>query len=279
MKESESALYEYSRCRGSSSFILSEDAQSILSLYNCAYLMAVLSEILPYFSMISGLCSMKLLECSGTAYLDAAPLQLYVSSLPLRLENLIGTISSEMKPLNRAELLLYLYIIKVHSRFLKLDESLFVSIDYHSLVECITSADEIVDLVEMAIGDQNSKSFHSTMVFGLNTSACVFFIAAVLGSAEQQRSALFGLRRILEILKNPLLLYQDFDLIHGIEEVFYGEKNDNIVGYGSESFNTASVDSTTVSAVIPTVGLSSIVNVEPIDRYLHPNRIFVIVHM
>ncbi|KAL1917123.1 uncharacterized protein VTP21DRAFT_4779 [Calcarisporiella thermophila] len=220
MKESESTLYEYSRRCGSSSFILSENAHSIQSLYNCAYLMTVLSEILLYFNTISGFCSMKLLGCSGTAYLDAAPLQLYVSSLPFRLENLIGTISSEMTPLSRAELLLYLYIIKIHSRFLKLDESLIVSIDHSSLVECIASADEIVDLVEMVIGDQNSKVYHSTMVFGLNTSACVFLIEAVSGSAEQKRSALFGLHRILEILKNPLLLYQDSELINGIEEVF-----------------------------------------------------------
>ncbi|KAL1917116.1 uncharacterized protein VTP21DRAFT_4772 [Calcarisporiella thermophila] len=258
MKETESVLYAYSRHYGSSSFILNEEAHEIRAFYNCAYLMTILSEILMHFNAISGLRSMKLQGNSSTMSIDATLLQLYASSLTLRLDNLIGTISPDMAFLNKAELLLYLLIIKIHSHFLKLEDSLIVSIDYPSLAECIASADEIVDIADTLLSDQNSKSFHSTMALGLNTSVCVYLIMTISGNAEQQRSALFGLHKILRILWNPLLLYQDSELINTIEEAFNCAIKNSSERLGSESFDTTSIDNSTTLVVIPTVKLSSI---------------------
>ncbi|KAL1914645.1 uncharacterized protein VTP21DRAFT_8056 [Calcarisporiella thermophila] len=262
--ETESYLYELEMKHGYFTS-LQDQAQAIRSFYNCAYLTEVLTEIWLQLPPTAGFQSLYNPDNEESAqnFLMSPPSQ--ISFSPSKLATMINKIPEDLPPLNMAEILLFLSTLYIHARFPKAGDSPIVFIYSDAVIECVPSANIIVDLVELVINDPDSIALHSIAVFGLSTSACIQILLAESGICGQREHALRNMRRILSLLQNESLIYYDYMLIRNLENLI--ERSENCPAPTPVAEVPQCDPSTLIPVLIPRVSLEPLSAINVTDNF------------
>ncbi|KAL1918644.1 uncharacterized protein VTP21DRAFT_2666 [Calcarisporiella thermophila] len=249
--EHESALFALDEQNGFS-IHHKEHIHLIRSFYNCACLSVFLTEI--WQRVIAPPESSP-----STEFRDA-------SSAVSSMERLLLDFTNNLDPVYAAEQLLYLKILRIHSHFSKARIPLPLSLRIGVIMECVTSANMIVQLAETVLKDVDSLPMHPVVVFGLNTSAFVYSLLLALGTPQQREEALRRMRRVLQLVKTKGLACCDVELIHTIEGLLAN----------TEKHQTSSVATDPSQSLIPVeaplVSLRSLSNTDRINGETSSHR-------
>ncbi|KAL1914650.1 uncharacterized protein VTP21DRAFT_8061 [Calcarisporiella thermophila] len=246
----ESVLYALDKCHGHV-IQLQETAQAIRSFYNSAFLTNILSDIWTQIAPPTEFQSLFVPDKSEPACSGPRSVRHYLLSLHSTISTLEKSISAEPASTESAELLLYLNVLIIHSLFQTTDDSGTLFIQTNALMECIKSADKIMDLAESVCDDQ---MLHSIVVFGLNTCISVYSLVAQIGTNEEQVKAIRNLRDIMELLASTRPVCYDLRMMRKLEDfVAHAEKHQGVT---SPSMNGDR--QILVPAEIPRVSLRSL---------------------
>ncbi|KAL1914647.1 uncharacterized protein VTP21DRAFT_8058 [Calcarisporiella thermophila] len=236
---------------------LKEHAQAIRDFYNLAFLTAIMSDIWVRISPKRTFCLMDLpcFEPDG----GEIPTQQYLASLPAQMREAMESIPEDLSLTDTIEIILYLNILSIHSQFPKVDSNLLLFIEVNAITECLSSADIVLDSTKVALSDSQHSALYPLVLFGLNTSVCVYILSAESGARERREAALLKLREIHSLLVCRYLGHTALRLIRTIESFLSRAEKYEIPSLSTSLSGLSNHDDRIiVPVVVPCASLESI---------------------
>ncbi|KAL1924047.1 uncharacterized protein VTP21DRAFT_7082 [Calcarisporiella thermophila] len=266
--EKESVLFELDQKHG---YFTAPDeyAHVLRSFYNSAYLAVIMSEV--WLHVIPSPAFRSLFDPLKSLPMAQEPVlsQKNLSTVCSNLSRLMNAIPPDLEPMGAAELLLYLNILIIHLHFPKSNNNLLFFLE-EGVLECITSADMIVNLSEIVLEHPDSLPLHSIVAFGLNTSSCVHILIAESGTPERREEALLNLRRTLRLLESGRLVCGDVKLLRTLEEMLARAESGESIISRTANATDQNDDLPITPVVIPRVSLGLLANVKMADEAALP---------
>ncbi|KAL1921429.1 uncharacterized protein VTP21DRAFT_11145 [Calcarisporiella thermophila] len=124
------------------------------------------------------------------------------------INKMMHEIPVDLNPANTLEILLFLHILKIHSFFFN-DKMKTPFITVETFSECLDSAEMVVSISELILPNQENLPLHPIIIFGLNTSACIF--AMIVGSKvlDRREEAIHNLHRTQRMLTSKYITNND----------------------------------------------------------------------
>ncbi|KAL1914649.1 uncharacterized protein VTP21DRAFT_8060 [Calcarisporiella thermophila] len=275
MSEKESAIYALEEKQGNI-MGLQEHAQAIRDFYNYAFITVIMAGIWMQINSTPKFCLWEK-EQDTSEGCKILPLQQYLGTMPAIMRETVDLIPSDLPFISRAELMLYLNTISIHSHFPKTEDNLLLFLEIQTILECMSLANAIVDMAKAILSNTCNSSLHPILLFSLNTSVCIYVLVAESGMEEERREAVRQLESILQLLESGFFGYPALKLIRMIEQFLcQTERREEFLFSGSNSSEQSS--QTLLPVVIPCVSLCSITALECLsETAIHHNTLLVMV--